>query len=465
MSWFTDTIAGRTIIVLVLGLGSILALAHYLFQVGIEREITSSNTERLAERLILLTTSMASLEPDKRDEAAHKLSGGPIELHWGREPLAVVGGNLEASTLLLRDRLLESSPRLGDPGLIIGTDRPDNAAVTTAKSRDHGHTTLISLPLNDGSWLNVTLARVQSTRPTSPSLLLSTALGAFGVVLVALLMGWWLTRPLDQLAAGARRLFLTSQTGPLAETGTREVRTLASAINDLLLRIRRLVDDRTQMLAAVSHDLRTPLTRLRLRIELVSDVEARASIQTDLDEMEAMIDATLAFLRDDMASEAIEQVDIAAILQTIAADAADAGHNIDVHTPQSCVFAGRHLALKRALTNLVQNAVKYGGSAVVSLSVDGPSIRISVCDEGPGIPTDKLKAVFEPFYRIETSRGRRTGGHGLGLTVARSIARTHGGDVVLSNRTPRGLEAVLTLPTVLQPHDTSVQSRRNQMLS
>ena len=465
MSWLSDTIAGRTIVVLVLGLGSILALAHYLYQVGIEREVTSSNTERLTERLILLTSTIASLEPDKRDAAAHSMSGGPLDMHWGREPLATAGGDLDANALLLRDRLLVSSPRLGELGLIIGTDRPENAPHATVKPQDHGHTTLISLQLDDGSWLNVTLARVQSTRPTSPSLLLSAALGAFGVVLVAFLMGGWLTRPLDQLATDARQLFLTSQTVPLAETGTREVRTLASAINDLQFRIRRLVDDRTQMLAAVSHDLRTPLTRLRLRIERVPDVEARASIQTDLDEMEAMIDATLAFLRDDMVSETVEQVDIAAILQTIAADTADAGHSVDVHTPQRLVIAGRHLALKRALTNLVQNAVKYGGSAVVSLSVDGPSIRISVCDEGPGIPADKLEAVFEPFYRIEPSRGRHTGGHGLGLTVARSIARTHGGDVVLSNRTPRGLEAVLTLPIVSQSLDTSVRSRRSPMLS
>ncbi len=446
MSWLSDTIAGRTIMVLVLGLGSILALAHYLYQVGIEREVTSSNTERLAERLNLLTASIASLEPHKREEAAHRMSGGPIEIHWGREPLATAGGDLDASTLLLRDHLLASTPRLGELGLIIGTDRSENSSHAPAKPRDDGHTTLISLPLDDGSWLNVTLVRVQATRPTSPSLLLSAALGAFGVVLVAFLMGGWLTRPLNQLAAEARQLFPTSQTVPLAETGTREVRTLASAINDLQFRIRRLVDDRTQMLAAVSHDLRTPLTRLRLRIEGVSNVEIRASIQTDLDEMEDMIDATLAFLRDDMASESIERVDLAAILQTIAADMADAGQKVDVHSPQSLVIAGRHLALKRALTNLVQNAVKYGGSAIVRLSVDGSNIRLSVRDEGPGIPADKLNAVFEPFYRIETSRGSSTGGHGLGLTVARSIARAHGGDVVLTNRTPRGLDAVLTLP-------------------
>jgi two-component system, OmpR family, sensor kinase len=269
------------------------------------------------------------------------------------------------------------------------------------------------------------------------------------------LMGRWLTRPLDRLAGDARRLFQTSENVPLAETGTREVRTLASAINDLQHRIKRLVDDRTQMLAAVSHDLRTPLTRLRLRIESVPNPCVRRSIEADLDEMEAMIDATLAFLRDDMASEEVEQVDLAAIIHTIADNAADAGQTVEVDIPRSIVVSGRHLALKRALTNLTQNGIKYGGSVAISAVIEDSRIGISIKDEGPGIPADKLDAVFEPFYRIEPSRGRRTGGHGLGLTVARTILRAHGGDVVLSNRTPRGLEAVVTLPVTAETVATS----------
>lgn len=446
MSRMIDTIAGRTIIVLVLGLGFILALGHYLYQTGIEREVTASNAESLSERLIISMATIAALDPGKRDDAAHRMSGGPLELHWGRDPLAIAGGLLDASALQLRDRLLARSPGLSDAGLIIGTDRTDATARSDRKSRDHDHTTLVSLALSDGSWLNVTLARVQATRPASPSLLLSAALGALGVVFVSILMGRWLTRPLDLLATGAGRLFLTSENVQLVETGTREVRTLALAINDLQLRIRRLVDNRTQMLAAVSHDLRTPLTRLRLRMESVPNADVRRSIEADLDEMEAMIDATLAFLRDDMTGEDVEQVDLAAIIHTIAADAADAGQTVEVDIPRNLVVAGRHLSLKRGLTNLVQNAIKYGGSAAVSASIDGARLRIVVRDEGPGIPVDKLEAAFEPFYRIERSRSRDTGGHGLGLTVARSIMRAHGGDVTLSNAAPRGLEAAVTLP-------------------
>ena len=451
MNWLRDTIAGRTIIVLVLGLGSILALAQFLYQAGLEREVTASNAESVVERLLLLSDTIIAIDPAKRDDAAHRLSGGPLELHWGLQPLAITGGSLDPIALQLRERLIVRLPPPRALGLIMGTSRVEGSTHTIGPAGNDGHTTLISLPLSDGSWLNVTLAKVQSTRASTPSALLSAMLGGLGVVLVSVLMSRWLTQPLEQLASGARQLFLTPRNASLPETGTREVRTLATAINDLQKRIRRLIDDRTQMLAAVSHDLRTPLTRLRLRIAGLADDHVRRSIEADLDEMEAMIDATLAFLRDDAVDEHVEQVDLAAILETIAADATDAGQSVDVQTPRHMVMAGRHLALKRALTNLIQNAVKYGGSASVSASFDRADVHIIIQDNGPGIPVDKMEAVFEPFYRLEHSRGRGTGGHGLGLAVARSIVRAHGGNIILSNRASGGLEARVVLPRAPLP--------------
>lgn len=447
MSWLRDTIAGRTIVVLVIGLGSILGLSQYLYQAGVAREVRASNSAALAERLLLIADTILAVEPAKRDEAAHRLSGGPLELHWGLEPLAVAGGRFDDLADELKARLVLNSPGLAGLGLVIGTSQSDEEPKASDKSHGYGHTTLVSLPLKDGSWLNATLARVQMTRATSPSFLLSAALGALGVVLVSVLMSRWLTRPLDRLASGARQLFATPERHALPETGTREVRTLASAINDLQRRIHRLVADRTGMLAAVSHDLRTPLTRLRLRIRAVSDVDTRRSIEADLDEMEEMINATLAFLREDASTEKVERVDLSAILETIAADAMDAGHAVSLDIPSSLVIAGRHLALKRALTNLVQNAIKYGGIAKVSARADAAQIRVSIEDDGPGIPTEKLEAVFQPFYRLETSRARSTGGHGLGLTVTRTILRAHGGDVVLKNGDAGGIVARVTLPT------------------
>ncbi len=444
MKWLPDTIASRTILVLMAGLGAIIVLAQLLYQQGIRHELSHAQTERLADRLLSLAETITSVAPELRDETAHRLSGGAIELHWARQPLTTQGGELEPDVVGLRDELLRRWPQLRGSGLVLGTSRTQGAHENSPEF-DDAHTTLMSLRLADDSWLNVTLVKTQPPRATSPSLITSIVLSALGVALVSILMSRWLTRPLDDLAEASRRLFVTADSIPLQESGTREVRTLAAAINELQLRISRLIDDRTGMLAAVSHDLRTPLTRLRLRVANIADAGLRSSIEADLDEMDEMIEATLEFLRTDKEREPIQPVDIRAILDTISANAADAGHTVEVSAPRHLVIDGRHLALKRALGNVVQNAVKYAGSARVTASIEKDQAQIVVSDDGPGVPHDQLEAVFAPFYRVEKSRARTTGGHGLGLTVARSIARSHGGDVVLSNRIPHGLDAVVTL--------------------
>lgn len=192
--------------------------------------------------------------------------------------------------------------------------------------------------------------------------------------------------------------------------------------------------------------MRTPLTRLQLKIESIEDAGLRARIVADLAEMGHMIDATLSFLRDDMAKEEVAPVDIAAILETIVSDAEDAGHAVVLASPRTLVVPGRHLALKRALSNLIENAVKYGRSASIAATKESRSLRIRICDRGAGIAPEKLERVFEPFYRVEEARNKAGGGYGLGLSVARSILRAHGGDVRLSNAAGGGLEATVTLP-------------------
>ncbi len=451
MSWLSDTIAGRTIVVLIVGLGSILWVAQYLYQRGIEREVTARNTAAVVERLLVLADTITAIEADRRDDAAHKLSGGPLELHWGREPLTTEGGLLDEVAEGLRAGLMSKSQRLAEKGVVIGSSRAKDHGRLAGKAVDNQHTTLLSIPLIDGSWLNVTLAKVGSARVATPSFLISALLAGLGVVAVSVLMSYWLTLPLRELADGARRLFVTSESGPVPETGTREVRMLAGAINELQDRIRKLIDERTQMLAAVSHDLRTPLTRLRLRIEAMPDPQAKLKVEADLDEMEEMIEATLSFLRDDLSKEAVQDVDIMAILNTIEAEATDAGEQVSINGPRHVVVPGRHLALKRALSNLVQNALKYGGAAEVCVSSREAQVTVLVEDEGPGLPVAELERVFEPFVRGEPSRGRATGGHGLGLTVARSIIRSHGGDVTLANKAHKGLAARVELPVQTGP--------------
>ena len=199
------------------------------------------------------------------------------------------------------------------------------------------------------------------------------------------------------------------------------------------------------MLGAVSHDLRTMLTRLRLRTELIDDEAQRAKAEADLDEMQAMLEGTLAFAKGSVRAEPTGPVDLAALLQTIA-DEADGEHAVTYAGPDRFVVAGRATALRRLLTNLVSNAVRYGGGGEIRLEPGADRVEILVDDRGPGIPATDLARVFEPFYRVEASRARSTGGVGLGLAIARTLAREHGGDVDLANRSEGGLRARLTLP-------------------
>ena len=248
--------------------------------------------------------------------------------------------------------------------------------------------------------------------------------------------------------SAAERLGVDVNVEPLAEEGPGEVRRAARAFNTMQNRLKRFIQDRTQMLAAISHDLRTPITRLRLRAEFVDDADQRAKMLKDLEEMEQMISATLAFSRDDAANEPVVATNIAAMLNGIAADFSAVGHDAQFNGPAGLDVVARPLALKRALTNLVENAIKYGHRARIGLRETDDHVEILVDDDGPGISARDRERVFAPFVRLEASRSRETGGVGLGLTIARNTIRGMGGDVELQARTESGLRVRITLPTI-----------------
>jgi signal transduction histidine kinase len=237
----------------------------------------------------------------------------------------------------------------------------------------------------------------------------------------------------------------------LPETGPTEVATAAKAFNTMATRIRRFVQDRTFMLSAIGHDLRTPITRLKLRAEFMEDDEQREKMLADLDQLEAMVSATLAFGRDVTADERATRVDLVALTRTVLDETADAHPEtetlLNYQGPDSLPVLARPVAIKRALTNLVMNAMNYGGNARVRLSPprDGV-VLLTVEDDGPGIPQHEIERVFQPFQRGEASRNSETGGVGLGLPIVRNIMRAHGGDVTLVNRPEGGLTACITLP-------------------
>lgn len=305
-----------------------------------------------------------------------------------------------------------------------------------------------AIALDNGRWLHVATT-LPDTGPTmSPVLLAALAIMA-GTI--ALLTAWAvrrLTEPLSVLAGAAESLGRNVDAPPLAAAGSIEMRRASQAFNDMQARLKRLIENRTLMLAAISHDLRTQLTLLRLRAEAAEPPDNRERMLATISEMEEMLAATLAFARDEAANETRKRIDLSALVSSIVDDMADAGLAVAAgQSVERIETMAKPVALRRAVTNLIDNALKYAGAARVTLESGPAGIEIIVEDDGPGIPADHLVDVLQPFYRVEGSRSRDTGGIGLGLAITSSIAEAHGGKLSLANRTTGGLRAAIILPS------------------
>ena len=296
-----------------------------------------------------------------------------------------------------------------------------------------------------GQWLTVQPGPSRGLNYFQQRLLLWFAASVLALIPVAWLFARYLAKPMTQFAAAAERFGRDPRAPPMTISGSSEIVQAAAAFNEMQDRLRRYVDDRTSMVAAIAHDLRTPLTRLRFRVEAAPD-EAQAKMNADIDQMEAMIAATLTFVRDAQADPQRTRLELSSLLESVVDDMAETGADVAVEKAEKVVIDADSLALRRLITNLIENAIKYGARARCTLSVHDRLAEIDIEDDGPGVPAPELNRVFDPFYRREPSRNRQTGGIGLGLSVARSIARAHGGDVALQNRPQGGLRAKVTLP-------------------
>jgi signal transduction histidine kinase len=298
----------------------------------------------------------------------------------------------------------------------------------------------------DGSPIFFRVVRLSPAAPLPLGLLINLILLVAVLVVALYVAARSITRPLSRLADAADNLGRSARQPKLEEQGARELRRAARAFNTMQDRLQRYLDSRSRVLAAMSHDLKTPLTRLRLQVETqIEDPALQMRLGKELDEMEGMVHGALALFRGLNDEEAPEPVDINLLLETVRGEFTEMSKDVTVEGRALGTLTGKPQALKRCITNLVANAVKFGGRARI-LVRDGAQLEISICDEGPGIPAEELEKVFEPFYRLESSRNRDTGGTGLGLSIARDVAQTHGGSVVLRNRPEGGLEARLTLP-------------------
>jgi len=391
------------------------------------------HADHLAERLAIGERALSSVPPGQRPRLAQALSTADLALSWSQHPAATEGA---AGSPWLRDLEARLQKRdLAGRGLTL--DR--------GGGKGEPHRVRGELRLADGSVLGFDVTRLQHGLPDILRSLLSTALLASCLLIAAPLLVRALGTPLRQLVRAADAIG-RGRPVPVAVEGPMEVRRLAQALNAMQDRLARLIADQTQALAAVSHDLRTPIGRLRLRTDLLEDHPLQAELQADLDEMEQMVGSVLAYLKGDTDPEPPRAVDLVALLTTLVDAAADAGQDVAYQGPDRAILRARPLALKRAFANLIDNAVAYGGSARVALQ-DGPAgVAVAVADDGPGIPEAELARVLQPFQRIEGSRSRATGGVGLGLAIAVQAVEREGGRLALINRPGGGLTTEVTLP-------------------
>jgi len=304
----------------------------------------------------------------------------------------------------------------------------------------------VAVRFPDGDAVTYRLARTPGGAPLPRNLFVNLSLLVLLLVIVLYIAARNITRPLSELARAADSLGRDTRAVPqIAERGARELRDAARAFNTMQDRLHRYLDSRTRVLAAMSHDLKTPLTRLRLQVEALDNEPMQARIGRELDEMESMVREALALFRGLDDGEPASALDVDALVAQIRDEFRDMGATVTLTGHALRPFVGKPQALKRCLTNLIANAVKFGTRADIQIE-DGADLLIRVRDRGPGIPEEELERVFEPFHRLESSRNRDSGGTGLGLSIARDIAQAHGGSLLLANLPGGGLEATLRLP-------------------
>lgn len=428
------TLFGRLVLVMTAGLLIAQLLGAALHLSELRRTVGRTVSNEVAQRVAAVYRAIASQTGAERERLANLLSSPRQQLTLE----AIAPSDRDDASMF--PEILDSLAILLGPGIEI---RP----VRMPRIGDFVFDLYIRLP--PGDWL-----RIRGNAPTEIFAWPGHLLVNLGVMLAAVIVLVWFAarttvKPLTDLARAARDLGEDLRRPPMPEDGPTEVRDAAHAFNAMQTRIRRDIEERERFLAAVSHDLKTPVTRLRLRSELLGDAELRQRFLRDLDDMQDLLGGTLDFLQGKAVEETMQPVDLVAMTESLADDFTAAGKAVTLRQPDALRVVARPRALRRALANLIDNALKYGARADVSLAIANGELLITIDDDGPGLPESELERVFEPFYRMEISRNRDTGGVGLGLAIVRQIAHSHGGAVSLENRNGGGLRAVLRLPLVV----------------
>jgi len=461
---------GRLVLILLGGLILAQLATAYINLAERDQLLYRAGGMRLAQQISDIVKLLDSLPAAERRRVVAVFNAPPLSVSLDRPRMAPAKASAETDfqhamfTTVLRYALgddtevnvlrLEGAPEGFRPGPRGG---PPEMPMMQGRGWGHGMGPgfspggaffTVQIALRDGTWVTFDshLSPQATGMPLRLALTLLILLGT--VIALSLVAVRWVTGPLSALATAAEKLGEDINRPPLPETGPIETQRAAKAFNIMQQRLARFIADRTRIFTAMSHDLKTPITRLRLRAEMLEDEALRAKFAKDLQEMEAMVTQTLDFMRDAGTEEAVQRLDAMALLESLQTDYQDTGGRVEIEGKVAQPYPGRPLALRRCLTNLIDNAIRYGGRATVKVEDAADRLTIRILDDGPGIPEQELEQAFEPFFRGEASRNRDTGGTGLGLGIARNVARAHGGDLVLRNRPGGGLEAILTLSRI-----------------
>ena len=461
--FFPKSLFGQTLLILLVGLIISHAAGSWIYTLDREQAVRAVGGFAAAQRITNLTRLVQETPRESRARIVAALSDQTFRVSLSAQPPVMTPGEDDAQvTEAIRDFLIDQlslgpaqQPRVSaswPASSVFGGWHP----MMRRGPMMHGFGAFgpfagfrdlqVAVPLSDGQWLSFATALPRGGPAFSRQFLVSMGIMAVIILAVAVWVVRRVTAPLAALSSAAERLGNDLNAPPMPETGTIETRQASRAFNTMQARLRSLIENRTRMLAAISHDLRTPLTLLRLRAESVEDAPEREKMLATIAEMDSMVAATLRFARDEATAEPRRRTDLTALLASVVDDMADTELPVAMEPAQPIVRECQPAALKRALTNLLDNAVKYGKLARAAIRATPQAIEITIDDEGPGIPEDELARVFQPFYRVEGSRSRETGGIGLGLAIALSVVQAHGGQLTLSNRPEGGLRACVTLP-------------------
>jgi signal transduction histidine kinase len=450
MTWLPRSLFGRIVLILAGGFLAIQLITTAIALSDRSGLVFRAGANQAATRIGDVVRTLSAANPGERSRIMQAISSDTLKVSYGK-PAGVDASAGEESELTstARDALALALP--AGVGFRVVDARAVYLNPDSWYAREFGERPGVrmyaTVLLNDGVWISV--ESIDPARPTTwvTRMLRNLAIIDGVMVILCYFAVRLVTRPLSVLAHAAEDLGRNIDRPPLPERGANELVRASRALNVMQDRLKRYVDTRIKVLAAMSHDLKTPITRMRLRSEMLEDAQLKAKFVKDLDELQQMVGSTLDYMRGlGEGAEALQPIDVTALISSLKDDAEEAGHTVTVTGDARNPIMGRAQALKRCLQNLIDNALAYGRRADITLRDEDGALQIAVRDDGPGIPESEIERVFEPFYRVEGSRNRNTGGSGLGLSIARNIAQAHGGSVRLRNLARGGLEATLRIP-------------------